>query len=50
MALTAGVRLECYMADEHGGADGWKVERCYMKADEAEKAKALLRKEKVQAR
>lgn len=25
------VRLEGYMAAEHGGADGWKVERCYTK-------------------
>ena len=25
------VRLEAYMADEHGGKDGWKIERCYMK-------------------
>lgn len=27
------VRLERYMADLHGGKDGWKVERCYMKDD-----------------
>ena len=25
------VRLERYMQDEKGGADGWKIERCYMK-------------------
>ena len=25
------VRIEAYMADEHGGQDGWKIERCYMK-------------------
>lgn len=25
------VRLEQYMANEYGGADGWKIERCYMK-------------------
>ena len=25
------VRLESYMAAERGGADGWKVERCYTK-------------------
>lgn len=25
------VRLEGYMANEKGGADGWKVERCFMK-------------------
>lgn len=25
------VRLEGYMAAEHGGKDGWKVERCYTK-------------------
>lgn len=26
-----GVRLESYMADEHGGSQGWKIERCYIK-------------------
>ena len=26
-----GVRLEAYMAEEHGGKDGWKVEYCYIK-------------------
>ena len=31
-----GVRLEQYMADERGGKDGWKVERCYMKEDTRE--------------
>ena len=25
------VRLEQYMANEYAGADGWKIERCYMK-------------------
>jgi len=25
-----GVRLERYMYNEHGGKDGWKIERCYM--------------------
>lgn len=24
------VRLDTYMADEHGGKNGWKIERCYM--------------------
>ena len=28
-----GVRLERYMAVEEGGADGWKVEKCYIDAD-----------------
>ena len=27
------VRLEAYMADEHGGKDGWKIEKCYVKDD-----------------
>lgn len=31
-----GVRLEQYMAEEFGGKDGWKVERCYMKDDSRE--------------
>lgn len=30
------VRLECYMQDEKGGTDGWKIERCYMKESERE--------------
>lgn len=30
------VRLEGYMAAEHGGADGWKVERCYTKEPDKE--------------
>lgn len=30
------VRLERYMQDEKGGADGWKIERCYMKESERE--------------
>lgn len=27
------VRIERYMAKEKGGADGWKVEKCYIDAD-----------------
>lgn len=27
------VRLEAYMADERGGKDGWKIEKCYVKDD-----------------
>ncbi len=27
------VRLEAYMANERGGKDGWKIERCYMQDD-----------------
>ena len=30
------VRLDYYMANEHGGSDGWKIERCYMFSDEHE--------------
>lgn len=25
------MRLEAYMADEYGGKDGWKIEKCYVK-------------------
>lgn len=28
-----GVRLEQYMAEELGGQNGWKVERCYIDTD-----------------
>lgn len=27
------VRLECYMAAERGGADGWKVDYCYLREE-----------------
>ncbi len=40
------VRLERYMAAERGGKDGWQVERCYMMADELERAKGLLKNER----
>lgn len=30
------VRLEGYMRVEKGGANGWKIERCYMKKEEKE--------------
>ena len=30
------VRLDAYMADEHGGKDGWKIEKCYLHQDEKE--------------
>lgn len=30
------VRLERYMANEKGGKDGWKIERCYIKGTEKE--------------
>lgn len=28
------VRLDYYMANEHGGSNGWKIEKCYMFNDE----------------
>ena len=44
------VRLDCFMAAEQGGPDGWRIERCYMMADEIERAKNMLRKERDMAR
>lgn len=38
------VRLEAYMADEHGGKDGWKIEKCYVK-DDSNRWFSLHRKE-----
>ena len=35
------VRLERYLAVEHGGKDGWKIERCYMKQNELNKAQSI---------
>ena len=46
----AGVRLEQYLSSEYGGQDGWQIERCYMTADEVERAKALTRAEQDQER
>ena len=31
MVQIKNVRLEAYMADEYGGKDGWKIEKCYVK-------------------
>ena len=31
--LDPCVRLELYMAAEHGGKDGWKVDYCYLAED-----------------
>ncbi len=36
------VRLEAYMADEHGGKDGWKIEKCYVKDTATVKCSTLL--------
>lgn len=44
------VRLDCFMAAEQGGPDGWQIERCYMMADAVEQAKNMLRKERDMAR
>ena len=44
------VRLDLFMAVEQGGPDGWQIERCYMMADEVERAKNILRKELDMAR
>ena len=30
------VRLDGYMKDEHGGTNGWKIEKCYVYQDEKE--------------
>ena len=37
-----GVRLEAYMAEERGGRDGWRVEKCYIQNDELAKLKSHL--------
>ena len=45
-----GVRLEQYLSSEYGGQDGWQIERCYMAADDVERAKALARAEQDRER
>ena len=37
------VRLEQYMAAEHGGKNGWKIERCYVKEEDLEQVKDLIK-------
>ncbi len=44
------VRIEQYMSAEQGGANGWQVERCYMMADELERARGLVKAEKDRER
>ncbi|MCI9265054.1 MAG: hypothetical protein HFF06_10880 [Oscillospiraceae bacterium] len=44
------LRLDLFMQAEKGGKDGWKIERCYMMADEVNKAKALLKREQAKER
>ena len=44
------VRLEQYLSAELAGADGWQIERCYMAADDVERAKALARAEQDRER
>ena len=44
------VRLDNYMAVEHGGKDGWQIECCYMLCDELEHGRELVRREKEKER
>ena len=44
------VRLEQYMADECGGKNGWKVERCYCMSDELERVETQLKRSRGQER
>lgn len=40
------VRLEQYMAVERGGKNGWKIERCYLKTEDLEQVKDLIKMKK----
>ncbi len=44
------VRLEQYMAVECGGKNGWKIERCYVKTEELEQVKDLIKVRKPRDR
>ena len=44
------VRLEQYMAVERGGKNGWKIERCYVKTEELEQVKDLIKVRKPRDR
>lgn len=41
------VRLEQYMAVERGGKNGWKIERCYLKTEDLEQVKDLIKVKKL---
>lgn len=40
------VRLEQYMAVERGGKNGWIIERCYLKTEDLEQVKNLIKAKK----
>ena len=44
------VRLERYMAAEHGGKNGWKVERCYVMEDDLAKVAHLFKPDRSHER
>ena len=44
------VRLEQYMAVERGGKNGWKIERCYVKTEDLEQVKDLIKVRKPRDR
>ena len=44
------VRLEQYMAAERGGKNGWKIERCYVKEEDFEQVKDLIKVKKPRDR
>lgn len=45
-----GVRLDQVMAVEHGGENGWNVERCYTMKEDIDRVKPLLEREKGKER
>lgn len=44
------VRLEQYMVAERGGKDGCKIERCYVKEEDLEQVKDLIKAKKPRNR
>ncbi len=44
------LRLEAYMANEKGGSEGWKIERCYCMSDDLERIAPLLKSDKSRER
>lgn len=44
------VRLEQYMTVERGGKNGWKIERCYVKEEDLEQVKDLIKVRKPRDR
>lgn len=44
------LRMDGFMADEHGGKNGWKIERCYINSDDLIKSQHPIKARKERER